>query len=142
MALAVDLAGQHLRLADRELEAFAPHQLDEHRQLQLAAALHLPGVGRAVGSTRSETLPTSSRVEPFLDLAGGQPVPSVPASGLVLMPIVTDSEGSSTAVTGSGRGSSGSAIVSPIVTSGKAGERDDLARSRLLAGTRSSASVT
>ncbi len=43
--LAVDLARQHLRLADRELEALAAHQLDEHRELQLAAALHLPRVG-------------------------------------------------------------------------------------------------
>ena len=34
------------------------------------------------------------------------------------MPIVIESDGSSTVVTGSGRGSSGSAIVSPIVTSG------------------------
>ena len=41
-----------------------------------------------------------------------------PASGEVLMPIVIESDGSSTAITGSGRGSSGSASVSPIVTSG------------------------
>ena len=34
------------------------------------------------------------------------------------MPIVIESDGSSTAITGSGRGSSGSASVSPIVTSG------------------------
>ena len=42
--LAVDVLRQHLRLADRELEALAAHQLDEHRELELAAALHLPGV--------------------------------------------------------------------------------------------------
>ena len=41
---AVDLANDHLRLADRELEALAPHRLDEHGELELAAALHLPGV--------------------------------------------------------------------------------------------------
>ena len=35
------------------------------------------------------------------------------------MPIVIERLGSSTTVTGSGRGSSGSAIVSPIVTSGR-----------------------
>ena len=35
---------EHLRLADRQLEALAAHQLDEHRELQLAAALHLPRV--------------------------------------------------------------------------------------------------
>ena len=43
--LAVDLARDDLRLADRELEAFAPHRLDEHRELELAAALHFPRVG-------------------------------------------------------------------------------------------------
>jgi hypothetical protein len=59
-ALAVDLAGQHLRLADGELEAFAAHQLDEHRELQLAAALHLPRV-RPLGRVDAQrTLPTSS----------------------------------------------------------------------------------
>ena len=43
--------------------------------------------------------------------------PSLPASGDVLTPIVIDIAGSSTVITGSGRGSSGSASVSPIVTS-------------------------
>ena len=42
--LAVDLAHEHLGLADRQLESFAPHDLGEHRELELAAALHLPGV--------------------------------------------------------------------------------------------------
>ena len=39
---AVDLAREHLGLADRQLEALAAHDLDQHRELQLAAALHLP----------------------------------------------------------------------------------------------------
>ena len=43
--LAVDLARDDLRLADGQLEALAAHHLDEHRELQLAAALHLPRVG-------------------------------------------------------------------------------------------------
>ena len=42
---AVDLAREDLRLADGELEALAAHHLDEHGELQLAAALDLPGVG-------------------------------------------------------------------------------------------------
>ena len=46
---AVDLAGEHLRLADGELEALAAHHLDEHGELQLAAALDLPGVGALGG---------------------------------------------------------------------------------------------
>ena len=49
-------AGDDLRLADGELEALAAHDLDEDRELQLAAALDLPGVGAlgvaAPGSTR------------------------------------------------------------------------------------------
>ena len=48
------------------------------------------------------------------------------------MPIVTDSDGSSTVITGSGRGSSGSASVSPIVTSAMPGDGDDLARPGLV----------
>ena len=36
-----------LGLADRELEPLAAHLLDEDGELQLAAALHLPGVRRA-----------------------------------------------------------------------------------------------
>ncbi len=43
--LPVDLPRQHLRLADRELEPLAPHDLDEDRELELAATLHLPDVG-------------------------------------------------------------------------------------------------
>ena len=45
MELAVDLAGDHLRLTRGQLEALAAHHLQQHDQLQLAAALHLPGVG-------------------------------------------------------------------------------------------------
>ena len=45
----------------------------------------------------------------------------------MLIPTVIESEGSSTEITGSGRGSSGSASVSPIVTSSQAGDGDDLA---------------
>ena len=45
VALSVDLLVSDLRLADRQLEAFASHQLDEDRELQLAAALNLPRVG-------------------------------------------------------------------------------------------------
>ena len=40
----VDVAGYHLRLADGELETFAPHQFDQHSELQLTAALDLPRV--------------------------------------------------------------------------------------------------
>ena len=39
------LVGEHLGLADGQLEALAAHDLDEHGQLELAAGLDLPGVG-------------------------------------------------------------------------------------------------
>ena len=42
--LPVQLARHDLRLADGQLEALAPHQLDEHRELQLTAPLHFPGI--------------------------------------------------------------------------------------------------
>ena len=51
--LAVDLAGDDLGLADGELEALAAHHLDEHRELELAASLHLPRVG-AVGGEHAQ----------------------------------------------------------------------------------------
>ena len=48
------------------------------------------------------------------------------------MPIVIDRLGSSTWITGSGRGSSGSASVSPMVTSARPAMADDLARPDLV----------
>ena len=74
--------------------------------------------GRSVSWTRRETLPTSSWSSRFLTWRAVSLEPSRPASGDVLIPMVIDSDGSSTVMTGSGRGSSGSASVSPIVTSG------------------------
>ena len=58
------------------------------------------------------------------------------------MPSVIDSDGSSTVVTGSGRGSSGSASVSPIVTSGRPAIATISPGPASSASTRSSASVT
>ena len=46
-------------------------------------------------------------------------LPSRPDSGEVLTPNVIDRVGASTSSRGSGRGSAGSVIVSPIVTSGR-----------------------
>src|SRR3954454_12969335 len=97
--------------------------------------------GRAVGRTRKETLPTSSASRRCLTWLAVSRVPSVPASGLVLIPIVTDKLGSSTVVTGSGRGLSGSAMVSPIVTSGSPASATISPGPASSAGTRSRASV-
>ena len=87
--------------------------------------------GRSVGSTRSETLPISSASSLLFTWLAVSLVPSSPASGEVLMPTVIESDGSSTCSTGSGRGSSRSASVSPIVTSGMPGDGDDVARAGL-----------
>ena len=43
--LPVEVARDDLWLTDGQLETLPPHQLDEHRELQLSAPLHLPGVG-------------------------------------------------------------------------------------------------
>ena len=82
--LAVDLAGDHLRLADGQLVALAAHLLDQDRQRQLAAALHLPGVG-ALGREHAERdVADELGVEPVLDQAG---------SDLVALPALADEGG-------------------------------------------------
>ncbi len=79
--------------------------------------------GRSVGSTRMLTLPTSSASRRLLMSRAvslvplGAPAGAVPASGEVLTPMVMLMVGSSMVMTGSGRGSSGSARVSPIMIS-------------------------
>ena len=55
----------------------------------------------------------------FLRRRAVRRVPSRPAKGAVLMPIVTERLGSSTVISGRALGSSGSASVSPIVMSPK-----------------------
>ena len=69
-------------------------------------------------------------------------VPDLPASGEVLMPTVMPSAGSSTWITGSGRGSARSAIVSPIVISGMPASAITSPALASSAGTRRSPSVT
>ncbi len=60
----------------------------------------------------------------------------------MLIPTTIDSDGSSTVITGSGRGSSGSAIVSPIVTSSSPAIAMISPGPASSASTRASASVT
>ena len=75
--------------------------------------------GRSVGSTLSDTLPTSSWSRRSFTWRAVTFVPfSRPASGEVLMPIVMEIAGSSTVMPGMGRGSSRSVIVSPMLISG------------------------
>ena len=66
------VAGDDLRLADGELEALAAHDLDEDRELQLAAALHLPGV-RPLGRQHPDRhVADELGVEPVLHQPGGE----------------------------------------------------------------------
>ena len=69
---AVDLPGQHLRLADGELEALAAHHLDEHGELQLAATLDLPRVGPLGRQHPDADVADELGVEAVLDQAGRQ----------------------------------------------------------------------
>ena len=66
---------------------------------------------------------------------------SLPDSGLEFTPIVTDTAGSSTVISGSGRGSSASARVSPIMMSLIPATAMMSPGPAVCAGTRSSASV-
>ena len=60
------------RLAGGQLEAFAAHQLQQHDQLQLAAALDLPGVGALGVEDADRDVADQLGVEPVADLARGQ----------------------------------------------------------------------
>ena len=92
--------------------------------------------------TRIETFPTASASSrPFTKRAVSLE-PVWPARGEVLMPIVMASDGSSMVMTGSGLGSSGSASVSPIVTSASPAMAMISPGPTSSAGTRSKASVT
>jgi hypothetical protein len=70
--LAVDDLGEHLGLADGQLEALAPHHLDEHRQRQLASALHLEGVGSPGRKDADRDVAECLVFEACLQLASGE----------------------------------------------------------------------
>ena len=69
--LAVDLLGDHLRLADGQLVALAAHLLHEDRQRQLAAALDLPRVGAVGREDLERDVADELGVQAVLDQAGG-----------------------------------------------------------------------
>ena len=71
VALAVDGAGNHLRLADGQLEALPAHLLHEDRQRQLPAPLNLPGIGPGGGQDPQGHVADELAVQAVLDLAGG-----------------------------------------------------------------------
>ena len=98
--------------------------------------------GRSVSRTRIETLPIVSASRRLRTSRAVRRLPSLPERGDVLMPTVIERLGSSTRMSGRGRGSSGSASVSPIVTSGSPAMAMISPGPADSAGTRSSASVT
>ncbi|MBG9885166.1 hypothetical protein ABE10_00905, partial [Bacillus toyonensis] len=71
----LSLASDHLRLAHGELEALPPHVLDEDRQCQLSAPLHLPGVGTADVYDLQRHVSDELTVQAVLHHAGGELVP-------------------------------------------------------------------
>ena len=73
VGLAVDLAGHDLRLAGGQLEALAAHHLQQDDELQLAAALDLPGVGPLGVADADRDVADQLLVEAVADLARGQP---------------------------------------------------------------------
>ena len=107
--------------------------LDEHRQLQLAAALDLPRVG-ALGVAHPQRdvadqllRPGARRIWRAVSLS-----PSLPASGEVLTPIVIDSDGSSTVIDRQRTRVVGVGQRLADRDLGDAGDGDDLARAGLV----------
>ena len=139
---AVDLACHHLGFPTGPLEAFPPHQLDEDRELKLPAPLGPRSVGAHSRKHTQRHIPDQFLCEARLDHARCQAFAVRPASGEVLIPIVIARLGSSTPMTGSGWGSSRSARVSPIVTSGMPATATSSPGPASAVSTRSSASVT
>ena len=80
---------------------FTEFRLDGRKVLLLKPQTYMNESGRSVGPTRMLTLPTSSASSRFFTRRAVSFDPSRPASGEVLMPIVIDSAGSSTVMTGS-----------------------------------------
>ena len=86
---AVPAARDDLRLADRELEALAAHQLDEHGELELPRPCTSQVSGFSVSRTLIETLPIVSAWRRSLIWRAVSFSPSRPASGEVFWPMVT-----------------------------------------------------
>src|SRR5439155_102352 len=104
------LAVRHQRPRRACAQLAGPRLVALEHVVQLSGA---PRLGQELGAKPDQ--PSCRRL---LISRAGSVVPLRPASGGVLTPTVIDGLGSSTCVTGRGRGSSGSASVSPMVPSG------------------------
>ena len=71
MHLALDEPGYDLRLPDRQLEPFAAHLLDEHLELELAAALDFPPVGPLGGKDAKGNVADELAAQARLDVGRG-----------------------------------------------------------------------
>ena len=135
-------AGEHLGLADGQLEALAAHGLHQDGELELAAALDLPGVGALGGQHAQRHVADQLLVEAVLDLAGGEPAAVAPGER---RGVDADGEREARLVHRDHRQGAGVVGVGERLADGhvgQAGDRDDLAGAGRSAGTRSRASVT
>src|SRR3954452_25262439 len=68
----VQLTRDNARLADRQLESLAPHRLHQHRQLELAAPLHLPRVRSVCVEDADRGVAHQLLLEPLAHEPGGE----------------------------------------------------------------------
>ena len=126
--LAVHQLGDHLRLAHRQLEALTAHDLHQDRKLQLAAALHLPGVGPLRVENADGDVADQLTVQAVLDLARGQFLAALPRQR---RGVDADGHGDRRLVDGDNRQRAGVVRVGQGLTDRDlrdAGDRDDVAR--------------
>ncbi len=123
---------EHLRLADGQFEALPAHQLDEHRELELAAALHLPRVRPPGREHPQRDVADELGVEPQLDGARGHLVSlgsgergGVDPDRHAQARLVDDGDRQGTRIVGVGDRLADRHL-------GKSRERDDLARAGLI----------
>ena len=111
---AVDLLGDDARPRDRDLVAFAAHVLEQHAEMQLAAAvdLELVRVVRLLDPQRDVGQRLAQQA--LADLPAREVLALAPANGEVLTSNVMPMVGSSTTSGGSASGCSGSQSVSEI----------------------------
>ena len=128
----VDVPGDDLRLAHGELEAFAAHQLDENRELQLATSLHLPRIRSLRGQHAQRDVSDELLLEPRQNHAGGEARAvlsserrRVDADRHRETRLVHSDHGQRARIVGIGKRLADRDL-------GNAGDRDQLARSRLL----------
>jgi hypothetical protein len=72
VGLAIDRPKNHFRAAHLNLEALAPHRLDEDGQLQLSPTGHFDDLGRTGRPDPDGDVAQHLSLQPVLDLTGGE----------------------------------------------------------------------